>query len=62
MGAVAASWGERTEVRTRGVYSEKEEQEAAGTADMDGRRFDRPGAWMAPRSGGHGSGGGSGEP
>jgi len=24
---------------------------------MDGRRFDRPGAWMAPRDEGQGSGG-----
>jgi len=31
------------------VYRE-EEPKAEGTADMDGRRFDRPGAWMAPQS------------
>jgi len=41
--AVAASGRERTEAATGCVYGEEEEQEAAGTADMDGRRFDSAG-------------------
>jgi len=54
--AVAARWENAREAVTRVGFRKKEAQKAAGTADMDGRRFDRPGARMAPRSGGQGSG------
>ena len=48
--------GRTSEAATRWAVGEKEDQKAEGKAIMDDRPLNRPGARMAPRSGGQGSG------